>query len=128
MKSIETWYSKPIGIQKVVLILFIIGILLLGLLSTHTILTRGSSSRISSATAKETIKHTYSSASWYPLIKDIQVDGETVTILTYIYPDTEGKQLAENISRKMLAENNFLSKVEIYGLNVNKILLFSLNK
>jgi len=66
--------------------------------------------------------------SWYNLIKDIKVVGDNATVETDIYPDQEGKNVANNIANAVLFCNEELNINSVMVLDLNGHYLFDKDK
>lgn len=63
---------------------------------------------------------------WFPLIQNYQVDDNTLTIYTSIYPDEDGKKLGQDIANMIAQIDNLKGMVRVYGLNITPYLLATL--
>lgn len=87
--------------------------------SNNTVLTGNTSKFVHMRTFIQTA---FGQAKWYPLIANVQTEEKNLVIQTSIYPDDEGKQLADEIIKELRGQG-VNGPIQIYGRNVTYRLL-----
>lgn len=77
---------------------------------------------------KRFLNDNYNSVEWYPLIKELRINGNDIVVLTGIYPDKEGEKIGQEIANDVAMKNGFRGTVFVYGQNINEYLLATVKK
>lgn len=81
-----------------------------------------SSQRVFGNQVKPYVEEHFQKARWYSLIETIETQEDQIAIKTYIFPDEDGRKLADEIVDD-LRQQGIVGDISVYGRNISYSLL-----